>query len=185
MPIGAILTFLHSVTPNLTPDTPKSIGILPDPSQVSVPNFKLVALKPFELCSSDPCDSKIDPSDPNIIMHLAGVGLNRKSPRATWARGQKNLQAQPHIYEPNIMREISIAHLNVWYPLHFAENRYSACPNSSFCIGVHISIKILCKKFVHVISLHLELLDSSNLGVHSPGATWASSTWISTRPGHF
>ena len=41
----------------------KWIGILPDPSLVSVPNFKLVALKLFELCSSDP---KIDRCDPKI-----------------------------------------------------------------------------------------------------------------------
>ena len=50
-----------------------------------------------------------------------GVGLNRKSSRATWARKQKNLRAQPHIYEPNITRKISISHLNGKYPFHFAE----------------------------------------------------------------
>ncbi len=40
----------------------------------------------------------------------SGVELNRKSPRATWARNKKNLRAQLHIHEPNIVREISIFH---------------------------------------------------------------------------
>ena len=43
-PIGAILTFLHSVTPKLTLVTPQWISILPDFRQVCVPSFKLVAL---------------------------------------------------------------------------------------------------------------------------------------------
>ena len=94
---------------------------------------------------------------------ISGVSLSRKSPRATWAREQKNLRAQLDIYEPNITCEVSISHLNVQYPIHFAENRYSACPNSSFCICVHIGIKILCKICAQVISLHLELLASQNL----------------------
>ena len=39
------------VTLKLTPVTPKWVGILLDPRQVSVPSSKLVALKLFELCS--------------------------------------------------------------------------------------------------------------------------------------
>ena len=79
MPIEAILTFWHSVTPKLTPPltpvTTKSKGILPDPRQVSVPSFKLIALKCFELCCSDPKidprDPKTEPSDPKMDMHFA------------------------------------------------------------------------------------------------------------------
>ncbi len=53
-PIRAILTFSHSVTQ-------KCIGILPDPGQVSVPYFKLVALKPFELYAP------VTPMTPKLI----------------------------------------------------------------------------------------------------------------------
>ena len=53
--------FLHSVTTEFNMFAPKWIGILPDPRQVSVPSFKLIAPKPFELCSSDP----------KMNMHLA------------------------------------------------------------------------------------------------------------------
>ncbi len=72
-----------------------------------------------------------------------GVSLSRKSPRATWAREQKNLRAQPCIYEPNIMCKSSIGQLNLQYPFHFGENRYSECSQHSFYIGVHTGIKIL------------------------------------------
>ena len=54
MLITAIFTFLHSVTPKFTPVTPKWIGIVSDANQVYVPSFELIALKPLELCSSDP-----------------------------------------------------------------------------------------------------------------------------------
>ncbi len=41
---------LTQVTPKLTPVTPKWISLLPNPRQMSVPSFTLVALKLFELC---------------------------------------------------------------------------------------------------------------------------------------
>ena len=78
MPIRTILTFFHSVTPKLAPETPKWLDIMTDHSQVSVPSLKLVALKPFELCCSDsqnwprdPSDAEIDHSDPKMNRHLA------------------------------------------------------------------------------------------------------------------
>ena len=69
--MSAILTLLHSVTPKLTPVTAKltpviaqRIGILPDPSQVSVPSFKLIALKPYVTPTLMASDPTIDPSEP-------------------------------------------------------------------------------------------------------------------------
>ncbi len=65
----------------------------------------------------------------------AGVELNRKGPRATWAHNEKNLRAQLHIHEPNIVREIgifiSIPYLIVPYHLNFAEKRYTAVESES------------------------------------------------------
>ncbi len=58
MPIGAMLTFLHTVTPKIDPDTQKRIGISPDPCQV----FVYVCYAPVIL-KLTPHDPKIDPSD--------------------------------------------------------------------------------------------------------------------------
>ncbi len=85
---------------------------------------------------------------PEIVNDIAGVELNRKSPRATWARKEKNLWAQLHVHEPNIVCEISIfismAHLNVIYHFYFAKKGYTVSPSSWFCISVQISIQVLC-----------------------------------------
>ena len=74
MPIATISTFLHTVTPKLTSVTTKYIGNLPDPIQMSVESFKLIARTGFKLLSSepkiDPHDPKIEPRDPKINRHL-------------------------------------------------------------------------------------------------------------------
>ena len=51
--VPKVVFYLFALSnPKLT--TPKLIGILCDPRQVSVPSFKLMALKLFELCSGNP-----------------------------------------------------------------------------------------------------------------------------------
>ncbi len=77
MPIIGILTFLHSVTPKLTPKvtgkltpvTPKYIGILTDPLQVCT-KFQVDSSKPcgvmLQWPQNWPCDPKIDPCDPKM-----------------------------------------------------------------------------------------------------------------------
>ena len=119
-----------------------------------------------------------------FLVATSGVELGRKSPRATWAREKKNLRAQLHMHEPNIMSEIwiFISFPHLFHAISLAEMSYTAGSCISFCISVHINNKVWLQQ---VMSLHLQGLPSPKLGVHIPGATWASSIWTPTRPGYF
>ncbi len=74
---------IDPVTPILNPVTPKYMGILPDPRQLSVPGFKLMALELLELCSSDSQNWLLDPkmnrdlSPPTMCVYIKFYNTSR------------------------------------------------------------------------------------------------------------
>ncbi len=111
---------------------------------------------------------------------ILGVELNRLC--ATWACNKKNLWAQLHSHEPNIVREISIFNillqLNIPYLFHFAENRYTAVDSplvQTSALTFHVSSHIFATSVPSIIKLD----------VHIPGDTWATSIWTSNQHDHF
>ncbi len=98
--------------------------------------------------------------------------LNRKRPWASWAHNEKNLRAQLHICEPNIVCEISIfisiPHLNVPYYFILPKTGIVLVPEVNSAL-VSTSALNLCSICAQVISLQILFLAPPRLVYTSLG----------------